>query len=282
MAEDRPQVAREKSGDAEKSNGNRWAERAGEWSSPLAISIGGFLAFTALSGLAIWLLPFSGPNQVSVILHTVAGLGFLIPCGWYLVRHWLRYWRDPMSHNLILGYVAGVATILCAISGLVLTWQAGVGTRISYGWDTVHIVTTFALLAFGLPHLLVIVFRDRKARQKTAGAEMPEMAGAYGKGVLIFTLGCIAVVAIASYAYPRVRLSNRFPADYSFKYGPDRPFAPSMAKTANGQAMDARLLSGSRSCGTSGCHEEIVKEWEVSAHRYSAMDLGFQAIQTTM
>lgn len=282
MAEENPQVAREKSGDAEKSNGNRWAERAGEWTSLLAISAGGFLAFTALSGLAIWLLPFNIVNQVSVILHTAAGLVFLIPCGWYLVRHWLRYWRDPLSHNLVLGYVAGVATIFCAISGIVLTWQAGVGTKISYAWDTVHIVTTLALLAFGLPHILLIVFRERKARQKMAGAEMPEMAGAYGKGVLIFTLASAAVVALAAYAYPRVGLSNQFPADYSFKYGPDRPFAPSMAKTASGKAMDARLLSGSRSCGTSGCHEEIVKEWEVSAHRYSAMDLGFQAIQTTM
>jgi hypothetical protein len=31
-----------------------------------------------------------------------------------------------------------------------------------------------------------------------------------------------------------------------------------------------------------GCHEEIVKEWEPSAHRYAAMDPAFQAIQANM
>lgn len=263
-------------------NGNRWAERAREWRSPLAITAAGFLAFGVLSGFAIWLLPFSRPVQVSVILHTLFGLALLIPCGWYLVRHWLRYWRDPMSHNQLLGYVGGGAVILCGISGVVLTWQAGAKTKISYAWDTVHIISTLAVLAFCLPHILLIVLRDRRARQKVAAVGMPEMAGAYGKGALVFTLACAAAVAIATYAYPPVHLVNRFPDDYSFKFGKDRPFAPSLAKTASGEAMDARLLSGSRGCGTSGCHEEIVKEWEVSAHRYSAMDLGFQAVQATM
>lgn len=269
-------------GGSEKAKEDRWLECAREWRSPLAISVAGFSAFTALSGFSIWLLPFNLPNQVMVLLHTIAGLGFLLPCGWYLVRHWLRYRRDPMSHIQLLGYVGAGAVILCLVSGVVLTFQAAMGIKISYAWDTVHIVTTFAVLAFGLPHILLIVFRDRKARRKAVAAEMPETAGAYGKGALVFTLGSLAVVAIASYGHQPVRLSNQFPADYSFKYGKDRPFAPSLAKTASGEAMDARLLSGSRSCGTSGCHEEIVKEWEVSAHRYSAMDLGFQAIQTTM
>ncbi|MFQ5791273.1 MAG: multiheme c-type cytochrome, partial [Acidobacteriota bacterium] len=49
-----------------------------------------------------------------------------------------------------------------------------------------------------------------------------------------------------------------------------------------GKAYDARLLSGSKGCGTPGCHEEILREWEVSAHRYSAMDAAFQAIQMNM
>lgn len=46
--------------------------------------------------------------------------------------------------------------------------------------------------------------------------------------------------------------------------------------------MDEQVLSGSRSCGTSGCHHQIVQEWEVSAHRYAAMDTAFQAIQKNM
>ncbi|MCI0659340.1 MAG: cytochrome c family protein, partial [Acidobacteria bacterium] len=66
------------------------------------------------------------------------------------------------------------------------------------------------------------------------------------------------------------------------KYGRNRPFAPSLAKTLSGGAYDPRSLSGSESCGTAGCHEDIVAEWRVSAHRWAAMDLGFQRIQEEM
>ncbi|HET7117127.1 MAG TPA: hypothetical protein VFI29_11580, partial [Hanamia sp.] len=48
------------------------------------------------------------------------------------------------------------------------------------------------------------------------------------------------------------------------------------------QAIDALLLSNSKSCTSSGCHTEIGKEWEVSAHRYSAMDPSFRVVQHAM
>jgi hypothetical protein len=41
-------------------------------------------------------------------------------------------------------------------------------------------------------------------------------------------------------------------------------------------------MGGSASCGTSGCHDQVYREWAVSAHRYSAMDLGFRRVQATM
>src|SRR3990167_6249978 len=115
------------------------------WRSWLSILAGGGLGFLSLSGLCILLAPFSVANQVNVLLHTVLGWAFLIPCAWYLARHVLRYWRRPLSHILILGYIGLAVLFVCAISGIVLTFQAAVGTRISYGWDTVHIVTTFAI-----------------------------------------------------------------------------------------------------------------------------------------
>lgn len=282
MGGDFPLSPGEKNGGAAQFGGNRWAERAREWRSPLAILVAGFLAFLTLSGLSIWLLPFNVPNQVMVFIHTIAGVLVLLPCVWYLVRHWVRYWQNPMSHILLLGYIGAVALILCAVSGGILTYEAAWGVKINYGWDTVHIITTVALLAFVLPHLLLIVFRDRKTRQLGAQAGMAETAAPYGKGTLIYTLALLALVAVLAYAYQTPPLAKSFPSDYSFKYGKDRPFAPSLATTENGHVMDAQLLSGSRSCGTSGCHEQIVKEWEVSAHRYSAMDLAFQAIQKNM
>jgi hypothetical protein len=167
------------------------------------------------------------------------------------------------------------------VSGVVLTFQALFGTAISYAWDAVHIVTTLGLLAFALPHIVVILFRDRRARAQ--GTAVPVAAEAkHGKGVAIATLAAAAAVFLLVYAYPAPQLNDDFPADYSYKYGPDRPFAPSQAATMTGSALDARRLSGSEGCGTSGCHEEILHEWQASAHRYSAMDPAFQAIQMNM
>jgi hypothetical protein len=215
-------------------------------------------------------LPFSVTSQMTVLVHTVAGLLFVIPLAWYLVRHTADYWRSPVSHILVLGYIGAAAVVACLLSGLVLTWQAAFGTRISYGWDLVHIVTTFSILGFVVPHLWVLARRDR-----APGAY-------YGRRVGIWTLAGVAVVALVVFAYSGPRLQRTFPDDYSFKYGPDRPFAPSLARTEANQPLDERLLAGSLSCGTAGCHVQIVQEWEPSAHRYAAMDTGFQKIQLDM
>ena len=260
---------------------HNWEERAAGWRSRLAIWAAGYLGATSLTGLAIWLLPFSLPSQLAVLIHTVIGLVFLPVCGWYLVRHFLEYWRHTLSHLLILGYLAGAATVVCLISGLVLTWQAAFGTRISYAWDAVHLGSTIALIALGVMHVVLVAARDQRAMRAGAQA-VSGFIGAYGKRVAAATAASALLVAAASILYPTPELQTKLPDDYSYVYGEDRPFAPSLARTPNNEVIDPRLLSGSLTCGTSGCHEQIVEEWEPSAHRFAAMDLGFQKIQMNM
>ena len=267
---------------AESGGNNLAAERARQWRARLAIVATGSLVFATLSGLAIWWLPFSVTTQVSVFLHTLAGLALLVPCLWYTVRHLMRYWRNPLSHIQVLGYVGGVVLLLCLVSGGVVTWNAVFGKKLNYGWDLVHIITTLAVVGFLVPHVLLTFLLERKSRAAGGTTEVTQAAAHFGKAVLVLTGGCVAVVVLAVYAYSPAPLHNSFPSDYSFRYGKDRPFAPSLARTASGGVMDAQVLSGSRSCGTSGCHDEIVQEWESSAHRYSAMDPGFQAVQINM
>jgi cytochrome c554/c'-like protein len=258
------------------------AARASQWRARLAILATGLLTFTALSGLAVWLLPFSTVAQVSVFLHTLAGVLLLVPCIWYVTRHFIRYRRSPLSHIQVLGYIAGVVLLLCLASGTVVTCEALGGNKLSHTWDLVHILTTLAVIGFVVPHILLTALLERKSRQAGGASEVTQAAAYFGKAVLGMTAGGVAVVVLAAYAYTPVRLHNAFPDNYSFRYGKDRPFAPSLARTKSGGALDPALLSGSRSCGTSGCHEQIVYEWEASAHRYSAMDPGFQAVQSSM
>jgi hypothetical protein len=255
--------------------------KAHEWRHPLSIAVSGLLVFETLTGIFIWLAPFSVTNQVSVLAHTLVGLAFVLPLTWYLIRHWLIYRGTRLNNYKLTGYFTLLAALLIVISGLVLTFQAVFATRISYGWDLIHIVATFALVASAAPHILTIIVRNRKGRQQeTANVRAAEKR--FGWGTLVVAALPFVLVALAVYAYEPAVLVNQFPEDYATPWGQDRPFAPSLATTSTGGAFDSRSLGGSESCGSSGCHEEILKEWQVSAHRYSAMDVAFQKVQAIM
>ncbi len=253
-----------------------------EWERRLLHFVSGLLVFETLTGLSIYLLPFSLSNQMMVLLHTVVGLVFILPFTWYQIRHWLLYRKWTFNHIKFTGYAAMVVTIVAGVSGLVLTYQSLLSTRISYTWDLIHIVATFALLAFLLPHVVAIVVRDYKARYLETLRPVVAAQKRYGWATVFVAGVLFALVGLGGYAYEPVELVNAFPPDYSYAYGPDRPFAPSLATTITGGAFDPRSLGGSEGCGSSGCHEQIYKEWQVSAHRYSAMDPAFQAVQKVM
>ncbi|MFQ5889199.1 MAG: multiheme c-type cytochrome [Gemmatimonadota bacterium] len=256
--------------------------KADEWRHPLLILVAGLLLFQTLTGLSIYLLPFSVPNQVIVLLHTAIGFVFLVPFAWYQLRHWLAYRPMRMSHVKLTGYFAASATVAAIVSGLVLTFQALFGIRISYGWDLIHIIATFGVVASVLPHLYTLALRAYKARRMEKVQAVLQAQRKFGVRTALVPGAGFAAVALLVHTYDPVPLINEFPEGYSYLYGPDRPFAPSLATTSSGGALDARSLGGSTACGSSGCHEEIAREWKVSAHRYSAMDPAFQAVQKVM
>ena len=253
-----------------------------EWQRPLLRVVSGLLVFETLSGLAIYLLPFSVPNQVTVLLHTVAGIVFVLPYVWYQMRHWRSYRSIRLSHVVLTGYFSMLTSVVLVVSGLVLTAQALFGTRISPQWDHVHVVATFGLVASVVPHVLTLLVR---ARRGAVSADHGAMRASMRRFVLV-TLGVTGVLAVmvlaAAAAYQPPEFVNQLPADYSYVFGETRPFAPSLATTESGGGYDARSLGGSASCGKSGCHKQIYDEWQVSAHRYAAMDPAFQKVQTVM
>jgi hypothetical protein len=270
--------------DVEEPAGDRSSRkgREAEWGRRFAALTLGWLAAETLSGLAVWLLPFSVPTQWTVVAHTALGVAFLAPALVYQWQHLRAYWPRPGGAVKWMGYLASASTLAAIVSGLALTWQALAGSRISYGWDRAHLVSTFALVAFAAPHVLVMVQRDRLA-SLAPGLEAlrraPSRALVRAAAGLALMLLPVAVLCVV---YPGERMDDRFPEDYSFKFGEARPFAPSLATTATGRAYDSRRLAGSESCGTTGCHEQITAEWRVSAHRWAAMDPAFQRIQQEM
>jgi hypothetical protein len=130
-------------------------------------------------------------------------------------------------------------------------------------------------LATALPHVLVLIPGLKKKEQSAN-------AGAYLRWTVLGTVFLLAVTLGVGLFTGKTYYVNEFPSDYSYVYGKDRPFAPSLARTSTGGAFDARSLSGSMTCGTEGCHKRIMREWLPSAHRYSAMDPLFQKVQEVM
>ncbi len=258
---------------------DRAEARRVRWSQRVAFLSSGLLLFETLTGLIVYALPFSLTTQFSVLLHTAIGIPFLIPMIWYSIKHWRDHRNYTLNHYKATGYAAFLALAVCSISGVVLTIQAVFGRRISYAWDVIHVVSTFALVAFVMPHVVMLIVRERKL-----GAEVGawRSAARYGRRSLATVAIGFAVLASAVFFYTPTPLHNEFPTDYVYKYGNERPFAPSLAATASGGAYDPRSLSGSDSCGTAGCHEEIAEEWSISAHRWAAMDAAFQTVQGVM
>jgi hypothetical protein len=258
------------------------ALRETEWRRRLATIVLAWLLVEAVGGLAIRYLPFSALNQWMVLVHTAAGAAFLIPALVYQARHYLVYRSRPFGSIAAMGYLGTAGTLVAIASGAVLTWQALFAGRIGYGWRTTHLLSTFAVAAFVLPHVAVVLVRDRMAAHRAAS---PALLRTQRRALTRVAAGAALLVApaIAGWMlYPGDRFDNRFPDDYALAFGPERPFAPSLARTETNSAYDARSLSGSASCGDAGCHREIAAEWSVSAHRWAAMDAGFQRIQEEM
>jgi hypothetical protein len=245
------------------------------WISRLARLSMAALIFEAISGLAITCSPFHPAVQWTVIVHTIVGALTLIPMAAYTARHWGEYRTYAPSHVTVLGYVAALALLLCALSGCIVTAQALFGIKTAPLWRHIHLITTLVVVGAVLPH---VVFSLARARSNGP------VRGASGFFALVIALnfGGVLVLIGLTVAYSGRHYLNEFPKDYSFLFGKNRPFAPSLARTDTGRAFDVRSLAGSESCGTAGCHSQILQEWKPSAHRYAAMDTVFQGIQTVM
>jgi hypothetical protein len=228
-----------------------------------------------ITGLAVTLAPFHAVVQWSVILHTALGLLALAPLLIYLFSHWQDYRRFNLSDVVVLGYAAGIAFLLCLASGVVVTWQSLFGLKLSVLWRNVHLYSTLATLACGLPHAFMVWLRIRRGRRSRAPRRLLWQSLAGAALVVLVAAGLTALYGGQKYV-------NEFPEDYSYLYGEERPFAPSLATTSTGGAFAAESLAGSETCGTAGCHSQIFEEWQPSAHRYAAMDPLFQKVQSVM
>ena len=246
-----------------------------DWSSMLSRAAAGILLFELVSGLAITFGPFHPSLEWGLLLHTIAGVLTIAPLAWYCARHWRDYSDQALSDVLVLGYVGIGALAICLVSGLLVTGEALLGVKTSSMLRYVHLISTLLFVAVTVPHILIAWWRRRTA-EYTRGATGWLVTGT------VTTVAGVCLIGVFTADYSGTKYRNQFPPDYSFAFGKERPFAPSLAHTSTNGAFDPRSLAGSETCGASGCHIEIYNEWKTSAHRYAAMDPIFQGIQSVM
>lgn len=268
----------------EETNLHHWEKQSLQgWRSGLARLISGLSLYLTVSGLCIFLLPFSVFNQHTVVLHTLGGVLFLLPLVAFTLNHLKVYWKYPLTQTKFSGWVGGLMLLLCVVSGVVLTLDAAFGSRVTALWVNTHILTTFGVLFFAGHHLVASAMRNRRKVSEEHSQRVSGAMGGHRKAALGWTVGGLAVTGALSLLITPTSFVNEFPSEYDLDpYQGKGPFAPSLAQTATGGAFDSASLSGSQGCGTSGCHEEIYEEWQPSAHRYASMDAGFQKIQSVM
>jgi hypothetical protein len=245
------------------------------WATVLTRFASAALVFELITGLAVTFGPFHAAVEWGLVLHTVIGVLTLLPVAWYLWRHFEDYRGQAMSDVLLLGYVALAGLAVCSASGVVVTWQGLLGIRTTPAWRYTHLISTLVTLAATAPHILLAWIRRRTT-------EFARPAPRWLVWALAPTAAGVLLTVALTYVYSGTKYRNQFPPDYNFIYGKNRPFAPSLARTVHNGAFDPRSLSGSETCGTSGCHQQIYDEWKSSAHRYSAMDSIFLGIQNVM
>jgi len=266
----------------ERPTGNLFeAVQLAEWRARLTSFVVGLFLVEDITGLVIYLAPFSVTAQVTVVVHTVAGILFAVPYALYQVHHWKTNSERPFNQHKLLGYLCVIAVTIAGVSGLVLTWQAGMASRISYAWDLTHLVSGLAATAFVVWHLGIIVVRHR---WQDLGEKALQMRGAQAmflrRNAWILVGTTVLVIAWVAMS-PMRPLYREFPDDYVLPFG-ENPFAPSLAMTATGTAFDPLTLAGSEGCGVSNCHSDVVEEWQPSAHRYAAQSPFFQGVQGAM
>ncbi len=205
-------------------------DAAREWGGRTTALVVGLIAYESVSGLLIWLLPFSEHIQFTVLIHTAAGLLMLPPLGWYVGRHWWVRRGGNLSHYQLLGYAAVALLALCLVSGLVLTWRGWAGPDIGQGWRLTHLISGVAAATFVCIHLVAVIVR------KTSRAEIehgvPTARGRLGTRACVVCGGLLLAAGLWAGLYAPPSPYRSFGEDYNWRFGTARPFAPSNARLA--------------------------------------------------
>jgi hypothetical protein len=207
---------------------------ASAWDDRLTLVVGALLLYGGISGLAIWLLPFTVFSQLNVLVHTLVGLlsmPAILLYGWH---HWRSHRRGSLSHYQLLGYGTMAVLFICLGSGLVLTWQAALGPRIGTVWQAIHLGSGVGFMVLvGLHIGVILVHRRAHARPPLMRARRR-----YFRISVAGTAGLLLLTGVWAAMYSDPDIRGEFVEDYDWRFGPDQPYLPSLARLADDDLVE--------------------------------------------
>ncbi|MCB1041618.1 MAG: hypothetical protein KDC35_01680 [Acidobacteria bacterium] len=249
------------------------------WTAPLArISVIACL-LEGFSGMWAYALPYDQFAQVLTLAHTALGLMMVAPWLIYLVAHMKTWWDQKLNATSLIGFISAALLFLALFTGFWVTLQGLMAVRISSSMSFIHLIAGLAMVPLIACHLTFAVRRRWISRDRLLrNAQLGLLAKSAGTLAIFFAICWLATGVFGTHDVRRP-----VPEDYEHVdgYGKEAgPFAPSYARTNDGLLIQPQVLARSDSCGTTGCHTQILAEWEPSAHRFAAMNPPFQAVQS--
>lgn len=217
----------------------------------------GVFLFLALSALVPLLVRYGMFSQWILLLHILVGALAAVPLTIIFWKHGRAASRDQRTPWWSPGLWAGLGWAALGVSGFWLVGKGIGGVFVPYRMHYFHLVVGIALGAVGLFHIGYGLVRSQFPR-----ARYTDLARSVSLWIIVLVVGAAGI--FIARRQKNLSIAN---------------FSPSNARTTTGRVIPAKLMGGSASCGTSGCHSTIYREWLPGAHHYSASDPFYEAIK---
>lgn len=212
---------------------------------------GGYLLFSSeLLGWE-WAIP---------VAHFLLGLPLVISLFflWSRARLYMRAW--PVTRYRIAGWSTISGLTVSLITGIAFIWPS-IESKGAVWWG--HVVFSIAGVAALVAFLAwTLAFAERPLSRTARKAFRATIARISGQIFALFGIFCAGVALATLWNRPPLPL----PLNYARTFVKKNPFFPAHLRTESFHFLSREALTESRSCGGSGCHQGIVRQWEQSAH----------------
>ena len=220
------------------------------------------LGFLVLLINSAYLISFGEPTLFyigNVLLHIVLGVALIVPFIVYVCKRF-----NGMS---IIGKGGVISLGIGVISGVYLMF---VGATTPNRWLLIlHIVAVTLGTILFVGHLLILARRGE--------TEFSRRAAQITVAVLLISLLFPVAARLIQHYRPNPDYLVKNPLSpptsmYEEGGGTDGPFFPASVETYTGDLIPTDFFLTSQTCAESGCHPDIYKQWNESAHHFASFN----------